>query len=54
MGWLIVTGPAICGAIYFLTAAAFAYDFRWGWALAYFAYGLANVGLIWASIVERA
>lgn len=46
-------GPAICGVIYFLTAFAFARESRPGWALAYFAYGLANVGLIWASINER-
>lgn len=50
MTWI---GPAVCGIIYFLTAAAFGYEQRWGWSLTYFAYGLANVGLIWASIVER-
>lgn len=50
---MTLVGPAICGVIYFITAAAFGYQARWGWALAYFAYGLANVGLIWASLVEK-
>jgi len=50
---LTTVGPAVCGAIYFLTAIAFAREARPGWAVAYFAYGLANVGLIWASLTER-
>ena len=45
-------GPAICGVVYLLTAVAFARDGRAGWALAYFAYAMANVGLIWASLAE--
>ena len=48
-----IVGPAVCGLIYFLTSMAFAREGRAGWALAYFAYSLANVGLIWASVAER-
>jgi hypothetical protein len=43
----------VCGVIYAVTALAFLYDKRGPWALAYFAYALANVGLVWASIVEK-
>lgn len=50
---LTIIGPAVCGIIYAITAVAFAEDKRLPWALAYFAYALANVGLIWASIVEK-
>lgn len=50
---LSVGGPALCGVVYFITGAAFAVQRRPGWALCYFAYGLANVGLVWASIQER-
>lgn len=50
---LIVMLPVVCGVLYAVTAVAFAYERRPGWALCYFAYALANVGLVWASIVER-
>jgi hypothetical protein len=50
---LTVLGPAICGLVYLVTALAFCYQTRWGWAVAYFAYALANLGLIWASLTER-
>jgi len=48
-----IGGPTICGLIYLVTALAFAREGRGGWALAYFAYGLANAGLIWASVSEK-
>ena len=41
-------GPALVIAIYLFTAAAFTREGRGGLALTYFAYALANVGLIWA------
>lgn len=41
---------AICGLLYLATAIGFAWKKQWGWSLAYFAYALANVGLIWAAI----
>jgi len=46
-------GPAICGLVYLWTALAFLYEKRAGWSLTYFAYALANIGLIWASLTER-
>jgi len=51
---LTIILPGLCGACYAITALAFAYEKRPGWALCYFAYALANVGLVWASIAERA
>jgi len=48
-----ILGPTICGLVYLVTSAAFLREGRSGWSLAYFAYALANVGLIWASIAER-
>jgi hypothetical protein len=48
-----ILGPALCGLIYALTALAFAREGRAGWSLTYFAYSLANIGLIWASVAER-
>lgn len=53
MSWSTIIGPALCGVIYTLTALAFLREGRGGWTLCYFAYALANVGLIWASIAER-
>jgi len=50
---LSVIGPSICGVVYFATSTAFLFDRRYGWSLAYFAYALANVGLVWASMVEK-
>jgi len=47
---LIVWLPGITMVLYFLTGCAFAYKRQPGWALAYFAYATANVGLIWASL----
>ena len=40
---------AICGVLYFGTSVGFGLKHEFGWALAYFAYALANVGLIIAS-----
>lgn len=40
---------AICGVLYLLTAIGFVVDKNWGFALTYFAYALANVGLILAA-----
>lgn len=47
---LIVYLPGITMVLYFLTGCAFAYKREPGWALAYFAYATANIGLIWASL----
>lgn len=41
---------AICGVLYILTALGMAYNHKWGLALAYVAYALANVGLILTSM----
>jgi heme O synthase-like polyprenyltransferase len=51
--YLIIIGPSICGFVYLVTALAFFLDKRPSWALTYFAYALANIGLIWASLVEK-
>lgn len=50
---LTILGPVVCGLVYALTGIAFLYAKRPSWALVYAAYALANIGLIWASIVER-
>lgn len=42
--------PGITGVLYFITAVAFLFQNRAGFALTYFAYALANIGLIWASL----
>lgn len=42
--------PAVVGVLYLGTSAAFLAQRRPAWALTYFAYALANVGIIWASI----
>jgi hypothetical protein len=47
---LIVLLPGMTMILYFLTSLAFAAKREPGWALAYFSYALANVGLIWASL----
>jgi hypothetical protein len=39
----------ICGLLYLATAIGFILKQQWPWALTYFAYALANVGLIMAS-----
>lgn len=41
---------AICGILYLGTAIGFILKGQYSWALTYFAYALANVGLILASI----
>ena len=41
---------AICGVLYILTAIGMAYNRKWGLALAYIAYAIANIGLIIASM----
>ena len=50
---LIVALPAITGVLYLLTALAFCAKRQPAWALTYFAYALANVGLIWASLLSK-
>jgi hypothetical protein len=42
--------PAITGCLYLATSIAFLAKKKPDWALTYFAYALANVGLIWASL----
>ena len=51
---LTIIGPALCGLIYAITAIAFMTERRGPWALVYWAYALANVGMIWASILDKA
>jgi hypothetical protein len=50
---LIVLLPGITGGLYLITALAFLARRQPAWALTYFAYALANVGLIWASLTPR-
>ena len=45
----IVWLPGIVMVLYLLTCLAFCLKRQPAWALTYFAYALANVGLIWAS-----
>jgi len=47
---LIVLLPGLTMVLYFLTGCAFLSKKEPGWALAYFAYATANIGLIWASL----
>ena len=44
---------AICGLLYLATSVGFAMKHQWGWSLSYFAYAVANVGLIMASLSEQ-
>jgi len=46
---LIFWLPAIVGILYIITSLAFVYKQQPAWALIYFSYALANIGLIWAS-----
>ena len=50
---LIVLLPAVTGVLYALTAVAFLTKRKPSWAIVYFAYAMANVGLIWSSIMEK-
>jgi hypothetical protein len=50
---LIVVLPAITMLLYFLTGCAFVVKKQPAWALTYFAYATANVGLIWASLITK-
>lgn len=50
---LIVLLPGITMVLYFLTAVAFCAKRQPAWALTYFAYALANIGLIWASLLTK-
>jgi len=50
---LVVLLPGITMCLYFFTACAFVAKRQPSWALTYFAYALANVGLIWASLVTK-
>lgn len=45
--------PAVTMVLYFVTSGAFLWSKRYDWALVYFAYALANVGLIWAALSNR-
>ena len=47
---LIVALPGITMVLYFLTGVAFITKDKPEWAVVYFAYAVANVGLIWASL----
>lgn len=47
---LIVMLPSITGILYLATSVAFFSKKDWGFGIAYFAYALANVGLIIASM----
>jgi hypothetical protein len=47
---LIVLLPSVVMLLYIATAVAFLVKKQPSWALVYFAYSLANVGLIWASV----
>lgn len=47
---LIVCLPSIVFVLYLGTTMAFLSKKEYAWALTYFAYALANVGLIWASV----
>lgn len=35
--------------LYLITGTSFAFKGNWAWALTWWAYGLANIGLIWAA-----
>ena len=43
---LIVTMPSIVGALYFLTSFVYLYKRDYAWALVWFSYAMANVGLV--------
>lgn len=36
--------------LYLIAAGSFAYKNNWAWAMIWFCYAMANVGLIWASL----
>lgn len=36
--------------LYLIAAGSFAWKGNWAWAMVWFCYAMANVGLIWASI----
>ena len=42
--------PALTGLLYLIAAVAFVADNRYSWGLVYFAYAVANIGLILAAI----
>jgi len=46
---LIFWGPSVVTVIYVLTAIGFTQKRQYAFALTYFAYALANIGLIWAA-----
>jgi len=43
---------AICGVLYIMTAIGMAHNEKWGLAVAYVAYALANAGLIMTSMAQ--
>ncbi len=45
-----VIGPTIVAVLYLLTALAFAHKRDWVWALVWFSYAVANVGLLIVSM----
>ena len=40
----------VAGLLYLITSISFLLKHQWSWALTYFAYALANVGLILAAL----
>lgn len=50
---LIVMLPGITMLLYFATGVAFCAKKQPAWALTYFAYAVANIGLIWASLLTK-
>lgn len=50
---LIVMLPGITMLLYFATGIAFCAKKQPAWALTYFAYAVANIGLIWASLLTK-
>lgn len=43
---LIFTMPSIVGALYFFVGVLYALKRDWAWALVWFSYAMANVGLV--------
>jgi len=49
---LVIILPGVTGVLYAVTALAFVAKKEPSWALVYASYALANVGLIWASLLK--
>lgn len=50
---LVVLLPGITAVMYAVTACAFCAKKQPSWAVVYFSYAAANVGLIWASLLTK-